>query len=205
MTISVDAYFKTRKADRKKETRYLAVINKDNCTSCNACSSQCPVDCIYEVPSHIPSESFHQFDTSRCIGCQLCYRIPTESTDHFNLEICPWNAIDMLYNPNLRKEGASVLETYWQGEGRDLPWPKLEEYAYQFFIDGEVFLPAELTDLQEMFKHLEAAQWYYSDDRKVALIEETSRSDDYVRYQATEDGRDVLDVMFEDYGQIFLD
>ena len=51
MTISVDHYFKTRKTDRKKETRYLAVINKDNCTSCNACTSQCPVDCIYEVPS----------------------------------------------------------------------------------------------------------------------------------------------------------
>jgi formate hydrogenlyase subunit 6/NADH:ubiquinone oxidoreductase subunit I len=66
MTISVDDYFKTRKADRKKETRYLAVINKDNCTSCNACATQCPVDCIYEVVNPIPSESFHQIDTSRC-------------------------------------------------------------------------------------------------------------------------------------------
>ena len=42
MTISVDHYFKTRKSDRKKETRYLAVINKDNCTSCNACASAVP-------------------------------------------------------------------------------------------------------------------------------------------------------------------
>ena len=156
MTISVDEYFKTRKSDRKKETRYLAVINKDNCTSCNACASQCPVDCIYEVPSDIPSESFHQVDTSRCIGCQLCYRIPTESTEHYNLEICPWNAIDMLHNPNVKPD-ESVLLPYYQGENAaDLPWPKLEEYGYQFFLDGTVFLPVHEEELHGILEHLKA-------------------------------------------------
>jgi ferredoxin len=205
MTISVDEYFKTRKSDRKKETRYLAVINKDNCTSCNACATQCPVDCIYEVLSPIPSESFHQIDTARCIGCQLCYRIPTESSEHYNLEICPWNAIDMLHNPNVNPD-ESVLVPYYQGKNPEtLPWPKLEEYGYQFFLDGIVFLPAGETALHEILDHLEQPVWFWDEDRNVALIEEAARNEDYVRYQATPHGRDVLDVIYEDYWRIFLD
>lgn len=204
MTIAIDDYFQTRKSDRKKETRYLAVINKDSCTSCNSCATQCPVDCIYEVPSRIPSESYHQVDTSRCIGCQLCYRIPTESNEHYNLEICPWNAIDMMFNPNLQK-GESVMIPYYQGSEADLPWDKLEEYAYQFFLDGEVFLPAGETDLQDVLKHLAAADWYYGDDETCVLIEETARNEDFVRYVATDEGRAVLDVLFEGYENIFMD
>jgi formate hydrogenlyase subunit 6/NADH:ubiquinone oxidoreductase subunit I len=204
MTISVYDYFKTRKADRKKETRYLAVINKDSCTSCNSCATQCPVDCIYEVPSPVPSESFHQIDTSRCIGCQLCYRVPTESTEHYNLEICPWNAIDMLHNPNVNPDD-SVLVPYYQGEEADVPWPKLEEYAYQFFLDGEVFLPAGEPALHEIVNRLGQAVWFYDEGRRVPIVHEVGRTDDYVRYQATDEGRDVLDVAFENYGRIFLD
>jgi ferredoxin len=205
MTISVDDYFKTRKADRKKETRYLAVINKDNCTSCNACSSQCPVDCIYEVPSHIPSESFHQVDTSRCIGCQLCYRIPTESNEHYNLEICPWNAIDMLLNPNVNPE-ESVLVPYYQGAGGDqLPWEKLEEYGYQFFLDGTVFLPTHEAKLHDILDHFEKPDWFWDEDRSIPLIVESARNEDFVRYQATPQGRDVFDVVYEGYQRMFLD
>jgi ferredoxin len=205
MTISVDAYFATRQADRKKETRYLAVINKDNCTSCNACATQCPVDCIYEVPSPFPSESYHQIDTSRCIGCQLCYRVPTESTEHYDLEICPWNAIDMLHNPNVNPASESVLEPYWKGAETDLPWPKLEEYAYQFRMDGEVFLPVGETGLQEIVGYLARPDWYYDDDVRVHIVEEVARTQTLVRYRATEEGRDVLDAAFEGYDRIFLD
>jgi Pyruvate/2-oxoacid:ferredoxin oxidoreductase delta subunit len=205
VTISVNEYFATRKSDRKKETRYLAVINKDSCTSCNSCATQCPVDCIYEVVSTVPSESFHQIDTSRCIGCQLCFRIPTESNEHYTLEICPWNAIDMLHNPNV-KPVESVLVPYYLGEGGDdLPWPKLEEYAYQFFLDGEVFLPTNEADLFDILKHFEREDWYYDDDVKIAIIEETARNDEFVRFRATEEGRDMLDVAFEGYQRIFLD
>lgn len=39
MTISMTDYFRTRQSDRKKETRYINVINKDNCTSCNSCAA----------------------------------------------------------------------------------------------------------------------------------------------------------------------
>ena len=55
MTISVADYFETRKDDRKKETRYLNVINKDSCTSCQSCATVCPVDCIYEDPAWTPA------------------------------------------------------------------------------------------------------------------------------------------------------
>ena len=96
MTISVTEYFQTRKDDRKKETRYLNVINKDSCTSCQSCATVCPVDCIYEVPSPIPGQSYHQIDTSRCIGCQMCYRSPNDSSERYTLTICPWNAIEMV-------------------------------------------------------------------------------------------------------------
>ena len=112
MTISMTDYFRDRKSDRKKETRYINVINKDNCTSCNSCANVCPVDCIYEVVSPVPSESYHQIDTSRCIGCQMCYRSPNDSSEFYQLTICPWNAIDMLHNPNSKPDDVSVLLPY---------------------------------------------------------------------------------------------
>lgn len=206
MTISAPDYFARRKADRKKEPRYLAVINKDSCTSCNACATVCPVDCIYEVVSPVPSESYHQIDTARCIGCQLCYRVPQESSDHYTLEICPWNAIDMLHNPNSKNFDGSVLEPYYLGGDEDLPWPKLEEYAYQFFLDGEVFLPEGEEDLLNLMPYFQAADWYYGDEERCRLVEEdVERSSGSVRFRATPEGRAVLDVVFEDYSRLFMD
>ncbi len=205
MTISVTEYFKTRKADRKKETRYLAVINKDSCTSCNSCATQCPVDCIYEVVSHIPSESYHQIDTARCIGCQMCYRIPAESNDHYNLEICPWNAIDMLHNPNVKPAEHSVLEPYYRGTLEELPWPKLEEYSYQFFLDGEVFLPLHETELLDLMQPLMAEEWFLTPEENAAIIVRTEGGDEFARFRATEEGRAILDAVFDGYERIFLD
>ncbi len=205
MTISVYDYFETRKADRKKEPRFLAVINKDSCTSCNSCATQCPVDCIYEVPSHVPSQSYHQIDTSRCIACQMCYRIPTESNDHYNLEVCPWNAIDMVHNPNVKPDPDSVLAPYYRGKAENVPFPKIEEYGYQLFLDGEVFLPAGVDAAEEAFSYLTAEDWYYDDDVNVAIVNEVARDEKYVRYKATEEGRAVMDCVYEGYGRMFLD
>src|SRR5262245_50047529 len=108
MTTSVAKYFHPAQPPRKREPRFLAVIDKDSCTSCNACATVCPVDCIYEVTGEAPSQNYHVIDSTRCIGCQLCYRIPSESTERFTLALCPWNAIDMLQNPNL-SDGAPAL------------------------------------------------------------------------------------------------
>ncbi|MCH2201698.1 MAG: 4Fe-4S binding protein [Fuerstiella sp.] len=206
MTISMTEYFKTRKSDRKKETRYLNVINKDSCTSCNSCASVCPVDCIYEVVSPIPSESYHQIDTSRCIGCQMCYRSPNDSSDYYQLTICPWNAIDMLHNPNVKPTPVSVLEPYYRGSSSGMTWPKVEEYAYQLFLDGEVFIPAEDADLHEVLAYLQEDAWMYSAEDNIQLVEtETELGEGFVRYRATEPARDLMDVMFQDYQRIFMD
>ena len=206
MTISMTEYFRTRKADRKKETRYINVINKDSCTSCNSCATVCPVDCIYEVVSPVPSESYHQIDTSRCIGCQMCYRSPNDSSELYQLTICPWNAIDMLHNPNVKPASQSVLEPYYRGETPDMPWTKIEEYAYQLFLDGEVFIPADTEPLHEIFHRLQEEAWMYSEEDNIRLVsEETELGEGFIRYTATEAARDLLDVIFQDYERIFMD
>ena len=206
MTISVTEYFQTRKDDRKKETRYLNVINKDSCTSCTSCATVCPVDCIYEVPSAIPGQSYHQIDTSRCIGCQMCYRSPSDSDDKYTLTICPWNAIDMLHNPNVSPDAASVLAPYWQGTAEKLPWPKLEEYGYQLFIEGQVFLPVARKDLQEIMAWFGQPHWLYTEEgATVAIAGEVSRDEHKIKYIATTEGRELLDCIFPEWKRIFMD
>ncbi|MEW4488659.1 4Fe-4S binding protein [Thalassoglobus sp. JC818] len=206
MTISVHEYFATRKDDRKKETRYLNVINKDSCTSCQSCATVCPVDCIYEVPSSMPGQSYHQIDTSRCIGCQMCYRSPNDSSDYYQLTICPWNAIDMLHNPNVKPTDHSIFQPYWKGESDDLPWPKIEEYGYQLFLDGQVFLPQQREDLHEILNHFTVPSWLFSEDGETVAIAEVSESDnDLVCYNATEQGRDLLDCIYDEWDRIFMD
>jgi ferredoxin len=206
MTISVHEYFRTRKDDRKKETRYLNVINKDSCTSCQSCATVCPVDCIYEVPSPIPGQSYHQIDTSRCIGCQMCYRSPNDSTEHYTLTICPWNAIDMLHNPNVNPDPESILLPYWRGPENNLPWPKLEEYGYQLFLDGQVFLPAARQDLRDVLHWFCQPHWLFNQDGDtVAIAEVSSEEEVKVCYVSTPAGRVLLDCIFPGWQRIWMD
>lgn len=206
MTISVAEYFATRKDDRKKEVRYINVINKDSCTSCQSCATVCPVDCIYEVPSVMPGQSYHQIDTSRCIGCQMCYRSPNDSTDLYQLTICPWNAIDMLHNPNMKPDEISSFHPYWKGTEEDLPWPKLEEYGYQLRLDGQVFLPVGRTDLVAILDWFTKPHWLYSEDGDtIAIAERTIEDEHKICFEATAEGHDLLDCVFEGWQRIFMD
>jgi ferredoxin len=206
MTISVDEYFRTRKDDRKKETRYLNVINKDSCTSCQSCATVCPVDCIYEVPSKIPGQSYHQIDTSRCIGCQMCYRSPNDSHDHYTLTICPWNAIDMLHNPNVSPDAESVLSPYWRGGDSELPWGKLEEYGYQLYIEGQSFVPVGRADLLGILEWFLKPSWLFNAaGDTVAIADEYSRDEHKAKFVATPDGRALLDCIYSGWKRVWMD
>jgi ferredoxin len=203
MTISATHYFGVKQPARKKEPRLLAVIDKDSCTSCNACATVCPVDCIYEVVGPAPSQSYHVIDSTRCIGCQLCYRIPSESTERYTLNLCPWNAIDMLHNPNV-SDGQRVLERYYVGAEASLPWEKLDEFGFQLATNGEVRVPAADGELIATLRQLAVPQWGRDDDIR-RIVDEPAGHDGFARFDVTPEGRDLLTVAFRDYPLLFLD
>jgi hypothetical protein len=136
----------------------------------------------------------------------MCYRSPNDSSEFYQLTICPWNAIDMLHNPNMKPDTQSVLQPYYRGSSEDLPWSKLEEYGYQLFLDGEVFLTDDLPDLHRVFAALQEEAWMYSEEDNVRIVStESEVGEGFVRYSATEEGRDLLDCMYRDWHRIFMD
>jgi electron transport complex protein RnfB len=77
----------------------LAVINADHCTGCEACVEVCPVDCIRLITRGLGvkgSESWCEIDLELCIGCELCVRLPRRKGDPYELQICPWDAIEIV-------------------------------------------------------------------------------------------------------------
>ncbi len=203
MTQSVTEYFANRQPPRKKEPRYLAVIDKDSCTSCTACASVCPVDCIYEVVDPRPAQSYHAIDTSRCIGCQLCYRIPSESTSHFNLAVCPWNAIDLIHNPNVG-DREPLLPAVYFGPEPSLSWGKLEEYGYQLFLNREVRVAEQRDDLHQVLSYFEEPHWGRA-DAPWAITAPPQSQAGYRLYVTTDEGHYLLTALFENYPRVFLD
>jgi hypothetical protein len=136
----------------------------------------------------------------------MCYRSPNDSTEHYTLTICPWNAIDMLHNPNVSPDEVSVLAPYWKGTEEELPWGKLEEFGYQLFLEGQVFLPVKRQDLVDVLGWFLKPHWLYSEDGEtIAIADEYQRDEDKVRFVATPAGRDLLDVIFPKWDRIFMD
>jgi hypothetical protein len=87
-----------------------------------------------------------------------------------------------------------------------MPWPKLEEYSYQLFLDGEVFIPEGEEELHGYFRILQEEAWMYSEEDNIRLVEENAESGEgYIRYVATEPARYLLDVVFDGYERIFMD
>ena len=112
----------------------------------------------------------------------------------------------MLHNPNVKPDDKSVLEPYYRGSDTNLPWPKLEEYGYQLFLDGEVFLHAGEEPLHRIFHLLQEEVWMYSEADNIRIVQaDAENGDGFIGYQATEEGRDLLDCMFRDYRRIFMD
>ncbi len=77
----------TKKPERKRKPKMLAVINEIGCTGCEACIFFCPVDCIDLIPTKqgpVLVGSICRVDFDRCIGCSLC------------AQYCPWETIHMV-------------------------------------------------------------------------------------------------------------
>jgi ferredoxin len=202
VTISIDEYYAKKQPARKKEPQYVAFINKNSCTSCNACATMCPVDCIYEVPGG-PSDAFHVIDISRCIGCQMCYRVPSESTGPWTMEICPWNAIDLIHNPNV-KEWESILAPYYVGENGEPDFRKLEEIGYNLYLNREIFAK-EGSTLAEQIAPLVEPVWSYGEGTFAILRPPTAHEDDVKIYQCTDEGDELVDFLYREYEHMFLD
>lgn len=200
MTISIDEYYATKQAVRKKEPQYVAFINMNSCTSCNSCASMCPVDCIYEVPGS-PGQSYHVIDTSRCIGCQMCYRVPSESTGPWTMEICPWNAIDLIHNPNV-KECEKILEPYYAGS-ETLDFNKLEELGYQLYLNRKIYVPKGSVIESGVAPFLRQ-EWSYGEGNFAILSKEEDRGE-YDVYACTEKGDELVDFLYREYDNMFLD
>ena len=112
----------------------------------------------------------------------------------------------MLHNPNVKPAEESVLEPYYRGKTAEVTWPKLEEYCYQLFLDGEVFIPDGEDALHEHFAILQEESWMYSEEDNIRFVElDAEKGEGFTRYRASEPARDLLDVIFQNYERIFMD
>lgn len=204
MTISIDEYYAGKLTPRKKEPQYIAFINKNSCTSCNSCASMCPVDCIYEVPG-APSEAYHVIDTARCIGCQMCYRVPSESTGPWSMDICPWNAIDLIYNPNFKEVDPwdPILEPYFAGAGEAPNFKKLEELGYQLYLNRLIYAKKG-SEIENNIQPFLKEDWSWGEGN-FAILVPAEQNGEVITYRCTESGEDLVDHLYKHYEHMFLD
>jgi electron transport complex protein RnfB len=95
----VNATDQSARPVRRKKPKYVAVIDRDCCTGCEACVEICPVACIDRRRTGagvMGIDTWCEIDQGRCIGCRLCIRLPAGQIENFSLEICPWDAIQMV-------------------------------------------------------------------------------------------------------------
>lgn len=83
----------------KRVPAIVAVIDVEHCTGCMACQEVCPTHCIELIDEPSRTGGRHpwcEVDIERCIGCRLCVRLPRRRAGGYELQICPWEAIEML-------------------------------------------------------------------------------------------------------------
>jgi hypothetical protein len=69
-----------------------------------------------------------------------------------------------------------------------------------------VVLPADEPALHQIFALLQEEAWMYSEEDNIRIVHpESETGEGFVRYRGTEEGRDLLDVVFQGYQRIFMD
>lgn len=77
-------------------SKYLAVIDEDNCIGCTLCVTACPFDAIIGAARHM-----HTVITEFCTGCKLC------------VSPCPVDCIEMVENTSyLHKIAKPAFKTH---------------------------------------------------------------------------------------------
>ena len=94
------------------------VIDPATCTECVGhfdtpqCVEVCPVDCIVlkRLDRGVVKgvEQWCEIDLERCVGCEVCVRLPRKKTDPYDLTVCPWDAIEMVPTENVAQVVAKI-------------------------------------------------------------------------------------------------
>ena len=145
-------------------------------------------DCIYEVPGG-PAQAYHQVDPARCIGCQLCYRVPSESTGPWTMAICPWNAIDLIHNPCLpANDWPPLWVAFYAGDAKP-DFDRLEQLGYQLFLNQLIYVKPE-TALAEQLAPFAEDVWSTDEGNgRFAILQRDHDTGPYTVYMCTDPGR----------------
>jgi len=68
------------------------------------------------------------------------------------------------------------------------------------------FGPRTEKDLHRIFHLFQEEAWMYSEADNVRIVSaDVQEGEGYVRFRATEEGRELLDCMYRDWKRIFMD
>ena len=109
----------------------------------------------------------------------------------------------MVYNPNV-KLGEPVLAPYYSGPETDVPWAKLEEFAYQAYLNECLNIRATDSDLNEILSYFTESQWSWGEGT-FNVLNTPEDNTPFLTYHTTENGLLMLKTIFEDYQKLFLD
>lgn len=94
--------YSDRWKDIKKVSMKININLVENCTSCMACRSHCPVKCIDIIPDRLGHS--RTFATDKCIECKACLKVCPQTTDA--LVKTPIKAV-AAWNPDMAKRESS--------------------------------------------------------------------------------------------------
>lgn len=203
MTIGSRDYFRIASPSRAAEPTLLAMIDRVVCTSCQACALACPIRAIYEVEGTGQSEqgSYHAVDTSRCIGCQLCFRL-VGPDGNLAERLCPRDAIRIVVNANVQAM-PSPLRPYYRGVSTALPWPKMEELSHQLYLARELRTHRDDSQAFAALALLAETDWSIGGLR-FAVVDAPLWDGHALLHRATSGGLEMLEIVFEGQLQVLV-